>query len=49
MPLKAKRLVLDWRKRQQTRAIVQVAIEEALDKVGRLFGKSFVETFSRGC
>jgi type I restriction enzyme, R subunit len=31
--LKAERLVLDWRKHQKTRAMVQVAIEEALDQL----------------
>jgi type I restriction enzyme R subunit len=31
--LKAERLVLDWRKHQRTRAMVQVAIEEALDQL----------------
>ncbi|MBM4456545.1 MAG: type I restriction endonuclease subunit R, partial [Chloroflexi bacterium] len=30
--LKAERLVLDWRKRQQARAAVKLAIEEALDR-----------------
>ena len=31
--LKAEKLVLDWRKRQQSRAAVRVAIEEVLDKL----------------
>ena len=31
--LKAERLVLDWRKRQQTRAGVQLVIEQTLDKL----------------
>jgi type I restriction enzyme R subunit len=31
--LKAEKLVLDWRKRQQSRAAVKVAIEEVLDKL----------------
>lgn len=31
--LKAKALVIDWRKRQQTRAAVRVCIEEWLDKL----------------
>jgi type I restriction enzyme R subunit len=31
--LKAERLVLDWRKRQQTRAAVQLLIEKTLDKL----------------
>jgi type I restriction enzyme R subunit len=35
--LKAERLVLDWRKRQQTRAVVRLAIEEALDKLPPIY------------
>ena len=31
--LKAERLVLDWRKKQQTRAFVQLTIEQMLDKL----------------
>jgi type I restriction enzyme, R subunit len=31
--LKAEKLVLDWRKRQQSRAAVWVAIEEHVDKL----------------
>jgi type I restriction enzyme, R subunit len=31
--LKAERLVLDWRKKQQTRAFVQLTIEQVLDKL----------------
>jgi type I restriction enzyme R subunit len=31
--LKAERLVLDWRKKQQTRAAVQLTIEQVLDKL----------------
>jgi len=31
--LKAERLVLDWRKRQQARAGVRLAIENALDRL----------------
>ncbi|HOA61015.1 MAG: HsdR family type I site-specific deoxyribonuclease [Verrucomicrobia bacterium] len=35
--LKAKRLVLDWRKRQQSRAAVRLCIEESLDKLPRAY------------
>lgn len=35
--LKANRLVLDWRKRQQTRAAVRLCIEEYLDKLPRAY------------
>jgi len=35
--LKAKRLVLDWRKKQQTRASVQLSIEERLDKLPQTY------------
>jgi type I restriction enzyme R subunit len=35
--LKKERLVLDWRKRQQTRAAVRVCIEEALDQLPPAF------------
>ena len=31
--LKAEKLVLDWRKRQQSRAMVRLCIEEFLDKL----------------
>ena len=31
--LKAERLVLDWRKRQQSRAAVRLTIEETLDRL----------------
>jgi type I restriction enzyme R subunit len=31
--LKAEKLVLDWRKRQQSRALVRLCIEEYLDKL----------------
>jgi type I restriction enzyme R subunit len=44
--LKAERLVLDWRKRQQTRALVQLAIEEALDKLPSVYTK---ELYERKC
>jgi type I restriction enzyme R subunit len=35
--LKAERLVLDWRKRQQARAAVQLTIEQVLDKLPEAF------------
>lgn len=35
--LKAERLVLDWRKRQQTRAGVQLVIEQILDKLPSVY------------
>jgi type I restriction enzyme, R subunit len=35
--LKAERLVLDWRKKQQTRAYVQLTIEQVLDKLPESF------------
>jgi type I restriction enzyme R subunit len=35
--LKAERLVLDWRKRQQARAAVQLAIEQTLDKLPEVY------------
>ena len=35
--LKAKALVLDWRKRQQTRAAVRLCIEEWLDKLPAVY------------
>jgi type I restriction enzyme R subunit len=35
--LKAERLVLDWRKKQQTRASVQLTIEEYLDKLPQTY------------
>lgn len=41
--LKAERLVLDWRKRQQTRALVQVAIEEVLDKLPSVYTKELYD------
>jgi type I restriction enzyme R subunit len=35
--LKAERLVLDWRKKQQTRAYVQLTIEQVLDKLPKTY------------
>jgi len=37
--LKEEKLVLDWRKKQQTRAAVKLAIAEILDKLPALFDK----------
>ena len=37
--LKAERLILDWRKRQQSRAAVLQAIEIALDQLPSIFNK----------
>lgn len=41
--LKREKLVLDWRKRQQTRAAVRLAIEEALDKLPGAYTKELYE------
>jgi type I restriction enzyme R subunit len=41
--LKAERLVLDWRKKQQSRAAVHLAIEEALDQLPETFDKPLYE------
>jgi type I restriction enzyme R subunit len=41
--LKAERLVLDWRKRQQTRARVRQAIEITLDKLPDCYTKGLYE------
>ncbi len=35
--LKQEKLVLDWRKRQQSRAAVRLSIEEILDKLPRSY------------
>lgn len=35
--LKQKKIVLDWRKRQQTRAAVKLTIEETLDRLPEKF------------
>jgi len=37
--LKTERLVLDWRKRQQSRAAVQLQIESVLDKLPQIYDK----------
>lgn len=42
--LKAKALVLDWRKGQQTRAAVRLCIEEALDKLPPVYTSTIYQT-----
>jgi type I restriction enzyme R subunit len=42
--LKAKALVLDWRKRQQTRAAVRLCIEEWLDKLPPVYTSAIYQT-----
>jgi type I restriction enzyme, R subunit len=42
--LKAERLVLDWRKRQQTRAGVQLVIEQVLDKLPSVYTPELYQT-----
>jgi type I restriction enzyme R subunit len=44
--LKQEKLVLDWRRRQQTKAAVKVAIEEALDQLPESYS---TETYQRKC
>lgn len=41
--LKREKLVLDWRKRQQSRAAVQLAIEEALDQLPQSYSAEIYE------
>ena len=41
--LKREKLVLDWRKRQQSRAAVQVCIEETLDHLPRVYTPELYE------
>jgi len=41
--LKAERLVLDWRKRQQSRAAVQLEIEKVLDKLPEVYDQPLYE------
>lgn len=41
--LKREKLVLDWRKRQQSRAAVQLAIEEALDRLPQSYSNEIYE------
>jgi type I restriction enzyme R subunit len=42
--LKQEKLVLDWRRRQQTKAAVKVAIEDILDRVPESYS---TETYQR--
>jgi type I restriction enzyme R subunit len=42
--LKAERLVLDWRKKQQTRAGVQLVIEQVLDKLPAVYTPDLYQT-----
>jgi type I restriction enzyme, R subunit len=44
--LKQEKLVLDWRRRQQTKAAVKVAIEEILDKLPESY---LSEMYDRKC
>ena len=44
--LKQEKLVLDWRRRQQTKAAVKVAIKEALDQLPESYS---TETYQRKC
>jgi type I restriction enzyme R subunit len=37
--LKQEKLVLDWRKRQQSRAAVRLCVEEVLDELPRAYDK----------
>ena len=41
--LKTEKLVLDWRKKQQTRAAVKVSIAEILDKLPAVYEKNVYE------
>lgn len=41
--LRTEKLVLDWRKRQQTRAAVRVCIEETLDQLPRVYTPEFFQ------
>ncbi|WP_333414878.1 type I restriction enzyme endonuclease domain-containing protein [Microcoleus sp. MOSTC5] len=44
--LKQEKLVLDWRRRQQTKAAVKVAIEEILDGLPESYS---IEAYQRKC
>lgn len=44
--LKQELLVLDWKKRQQTRAAVQVTIEDKLDRLPEAYG---AEVYRQKC
>jgi type I restriction enzyme R subunit len=41
--LKKDKLVLEWRKRLQSRATVKMAIEESLDRLPKVFGKDLYD------
>lgn len=41
--LKEEKLVLDWRKRMQTRALVKLSIEDALDQLPRAYTKELYQ------
>jgi type I restriction enzyme R subunit len=41
--LKQEKIVLDWRKRQQSRAMVKLCIEEVLDQLPRVYTKELYE------
>ena len=41
--LKQEKLVLDWKKRQQSRAAVFIAVQDVLDKLPRAFGSELYE------
>ncbi len=44
LTLKKEKLVLDWRKRQQARASVRVAVEEKLDELPNAFDETIYWT-----
>lgn len=44
--LKTEKFVLDWRKRQQSRAAVRICIEDTLDQLPRVYTK---EVFQQKC
>ncbi|MEG5170861.1 hypothetical protein [Microcoleus sp. B3-D7] len=46
LSLKQEKLVLDWRRRQQSKAAVKMAIEEALDHLPESYS---TETYQRKC
>ena len=41
--LKEEKLVLDWRKRMQSRALVKLSIEDALDQLPRAYTKELYQ------
>jgi type I restriction enzyme, R subunit len=44
--LKEEKIVLDWRKKQQSRAMVKLCIEEVLDRLPRAYSK---ELYQKKC